>query len=169
MSRLALAALFPFSPEGLWPWLVIAGGLSDVLDGWLARRWQVQSRMGGMLDAVSDKLFILSALATVAAGGRFSLWWIPLILVRDIVVAATAVYAACSRSWAAFDRMVVRWSGKLATAGQFLLLLAALLLPCSLCMMLWTAALLSSVAAGHYGWILRQALRDRKAAPERDV
>jgi phosphatidylglycerophosphate synthase len=57
--RLVLACLFPFVPEQLWMWLIIGSGGSDVLDGWIARHWQVQSRAGAILDAVADKLFIL--------------------------------------------------------------------------------------------------------------
>jgi len=68
--RLILAGVFPFAPEPVWLWLIIGSGVSDVLDGWIARRWQVQSRLGAILDAVADKLFILVALLTIALAGK---------------------------------------------------------------------------------------------------
>ncbi len=149
--RLVLACAFPFAPEQLWIWLIIGSGGSDVLDGWIARRWQVQSRLGAILDGVADKLFILVALLTIAGAGKFSLWLVPPLLARDLLVAFTAVYAATIRSWESFNKMDVRWSGKLATAGQFLLLLVAVLFPAGIQIVLWFAILLSVIAAADYG------------------
>ncbi|MBW2328610.1 MAG: CDP-alcohol phosphatidyltransferase family protein [Deltaproteobacteria bacterium] len=159
--RLILACMFPFVPEHLWMWLIIGSGGSDVLDGWVARHWQVQSRSGAILDAVADKLFILIALLTVAGAGKFSLWWLPLLLARDLLVAFTAAYAASIKSWESFNEMDVRWSGKLATAGQFLLLLVAVLFPAGIWFALWLAILFSVVAAADYGRLFILELRRR--------
>ena len=52
--RLVIAFVFPFVPDYYWLWLVLTGGCSDFLDGWIARRWQVASWQGGLLDAVAD-------------------------------------------------------------------------------------------------------------------
>jgi len=70
--RLGFAVAFPFVPESWWIALVLAAGFSDWLDGWIARRFQATSWIGGLLDGVSDKAFVLSALFTRAgwAGGR---------------------------------------------------------------------------------------------------
>lgn len=159
--RLVLAGVFPFSPEGLWPWLIIGSGCSDVLDGWIARRWQVQSWLGGILDAVADKLFILVALLTVAGSGKFPLWWVPLLLARDLLVVFTAIYAAFIGSWESFHRMDARWSGKLTTAGQFLLLIVVVLSKGGIPVILWAAILISIVAACDYGWLFILELRRR--------
>jgi len=161
--RLILAFGFAFVPEQLWVWLIIGSGSSDVLDGWIARRWQVQSRVGAILDGVADKLFILVALLTVAAAGRFSLWWVPPLLARDLLVAFTAVYAAAIGSWESFHKMEVRWPGKLATAGQFLLLLTVVLLPVGIQVVLWLAILFSVGAAVDYGRLFVLELRWRAA------
>ncbi len=162
--RLFLACLFPFAPEYLWIWLIIGSGSSDVLDGWIARRWQVQSRTGAILDGVADKLFILIALVTVAAAGKFSLWWVLPLLARDLLVAFTALYAASIRSWQSFNEMDVRRPGKLATAGQFLLLLSVVLFPAAIRFVLWPVILLSVMAAIDYGRLFIIELRRRAAA-----
>jgi CDP-diacylglycerol--glycerol-3-phosphate 3-phosphatidyltransferase len=162
--RLILAGVFPFAPEQLWVWLIIAGGGSDVLDGWIARRWQVQSRLGAILDGVADKLFVLIALLTVAGAGKFSLWWVLPLLSRDLLVAFTAVYAASVRSWESFNKMDVRWPGKLATTGQFLLLLTVVLYPEAIQIVLWLAILLSVVSAIDYGQLFIQELHQRARA-----
>jgi len=157
--RLILAGVFPFAPEPVWLWLIICSGGSDILDGWVARRWHAQSQLGGTLDAVADKLFILAALLTMAWADKFSLWWVPLLLARDLLVASTAVYAVAVRSWGALNTMEVRWSGKIATAGQFLLLFTAVLFPHATGVVLFFVILLSVVAACDYGRLFFLELR----------
>lgn len=48
------------NPEQLWLILVLSGlvGLSDLLDGWIARRLKIESSIGGVLDRLRDKIFI---------------------------------------------------------------------------------------------------------------
>jgi CDP-diacylglycerol--glycerol-3-phosphate 3-phosphatidyltransferase/cardiolipin synthase len=60
--------------------------------------------------------------------------------------------------------MDVRWSGKLATAGQFLLLLVAVLFPAGIRLALWLAILFSVVAAVDYGRLFILELRRRAEA-----
>ncbi|MBU0943197.1 MAG: CDP-alcohol phosphatidyltransferase family protein [Proteobacteria bacterium] len=161
-TRILLACVFPFSPEWLWLWLVLGSGCSDFLDGWVARRWQVQSWQGGLLDGVADKLFILCALTTFIAAGKFSAWWLPALLSRDLLVAFTAIYALSIRSWESFKKMDARWSGKIATLAQFLLFLVVLLFPHKIWPALCGAALFSVGAAGDYGWLFLLELRLRE-------
>ncbi len=161
-GRILLACAFPFSSEAWWFWLVLGSGLSDFLDGWVARRWQVQSWQGGLLDGIADKLFILCVLITFVAAGKFSVWWIPALLARDLLVAFTAVYAVWIKSWGAFKKMEARWSGKVATFGQFLLFLVVLLFPDNIWFALCVAALFSGVAACDYGWLFFMELRQRR-------
>lgn len=159
--RLALACYFPFAPPQWWFWLILASGGSDFLDGWCARRWKVSSWQGGLLDAVADKMFMLSALFTFAIAGLFPAWWIPAIIARDLTVASAAGYAAAVGSWDSFREMGARLSGKLATAGQFLLLLTMAVLPAAIPIILILTILCSAYAAGDYGLLFYQALRRR--------
>lgn len=54
---LALAGL-----ERVFAWVLVAALLSDLLDGWIARRFHLESSLGAMLDSVADMLMILTAL-----------------------------------------------------------------------------------------------------------
>jgi phosphatidylglycerophosphate synthase len=159
--RLILSFLFPVVPESTWIWLIIGGGGSDALDGWIARRWHAQSKTGVILDAVADKFFVLSALLTISAHGKFPLFLIPLLLARDLLVAGTAMYAAFIREWGAFHHMDVRWSGKLTTIAQFFLLLTAVLWSDKVHFTLWPAILFSGAAAADYGQLFMLELRRR--------
>lgn len=158
-GRILLACAFPFSPESAWLWLVLISGFSDFLDGWVARHWQVQSWQGGLLDAIADKLFVLCVLTSFIAVGKFSIWWLPILLARDLLVASTAIYALSIRSWESFKKMDARWSGKAATFGQFFFFLVVLLFPDGRYFALGFAALLSGVAACDYGWLFLHELR----------
>ena len=168
MLRLGLAFFFPFCPEHLWILLILGSGASDFLDGWCARRWKTTSWQGGLLDAVADKTFMFVALTTVAMTGKFSIWWIPAVIARDLTVGIAAGYAALIRSWDSFRNMGARWPGKLATAGQFLLLITVVLLPGMTPAVLFITVLCSAIAAGDYGLLFLQALRqqhtDKKAS-----
>ncbi|MEN8198626.1 MAG: CDP-alcohol phosphatidyltransferase family protein [Thermodesulfobacteriota bacterium] len=169
-GRILLALYFPFSPENFWLPLVLISGFSDVLDGWIARRYQVQSWQGSILDGIGDKLFVLCVLITFAAAGKISAWWLPLLLARDLVVAYTAAYAVSIRSWESFQKMEHRISGKLATVGQFLLFLTVLLFPAGIYPALGCAVLFSVTAAVDYGrlFLLEQRLRAKELESDKN-
>jgi CDP-diacylglycerol--glycerol-3-phosphate 3-phosphatidyltransferase len=64
----------------------VAGGLSDGLDGYLARRHGMTTRTGMWLDPLSDKLFVSAAVIALVVVDRFPLWAALVILVREVAV-----------------------------------------------------------------------------------
>ncbi len=150
LFRLCLALFFPFVPDKFWIWFILCGGASDFLDGWIARRWNLTSWQGSLIDAIADKLFVFAALLTFVLAGKFSGWLVPLVIARDLTVALIACYALYSRAWDSFRKMDARWAGKIATAGQFLLMLAVALIPQFTDPVLYLAALISFIAALDY-------------------
>ncbi len=149
--RLVTSVLLPFLPQALWVWLIIAAGASDVADGWLARRWNVESWLGGLLDAVADKVFVVVVLIAFVIAGNFSPLWIPFVLARELVVAVTVLYVFLSGKWKSYKTICVRTSGKLATGGQFILFLIVLLYPPGTDVALVFASMCSLWAAFDYG------------------
>ena len=87
---------------GLWLRLValaifITAGLTDILDGYLARAWQQQSSLGRMLDPIADKLLVASCLLMLAADGTIKGWSLLaaiIILCREILVSGLREYLA---------------------------------------------------------------------------
>ena len=125
--RIGAAFAFPFvHPSWRLP-LVLAGALSDGLDGYVARRFGVESTLGGLLDAVADKVLTLVVLVTLTAEGRVDLWHLPLLLARDLVVLFVCLYFASRREWRAFTGMSARLPGKATTVFLFAWFVAALL------------------------------------------
>ncbi len=66
--------------------LVGVAGFSDGLDGYLAKRFGWQSRLGGLLDPLADKLLLVSAFVTVTYLGLVPVWLTAVIVIRDIVI-----------------------------------------------------------------------------------
>jgi CDP-diacylglycerol--glycerol-3-phosphate 3-phosphatidyltransferase len=124
---LALAALLPFVPAPLRLPLVATAAFTDFLDGWIARRFGATTELGRLLDGVADKAFALAVVVTLTLTGEMRPWQGPLVLARDLVVAALAAWLAVRHSWAGFRLMQVRWAGKVTTLFTFLWFLALLL------------------------------------------
>lgn len=161
--RLAAALLFPFTPERFWFSLICVAGLSDVLDGWLARRWQAVTWQGALIDAIADKIFVLTVLLVLITRDKIHLLWLPLVLSRDLLVLYTAITIAIKNDWALFKEMSARTSGKLATLGQFTLFLAATLFPGTTTLALIFASTCSCYAAVDYGRLFVTELAARKS------
>ncbi len=64
-----------------------AAGLSDGLDGFIARHWHVTSDFGAWLDPAADKLLMLLCFAALLAAGAAPLWLVVLVVARDAGVA----------------------------------------------------------------------------------
>jgi cardiolipin synthase len=86
-----VACFFVKDDWGRWVamWIFIAAGVTDILDGYVARAWEQQSALGRMLDPVADKLIVSAALMMLAADGTIagiSLCAGVIILCREILV-----------------------------------------------------------------------------------
>jgi cardiolipin synthase len=91
-----------FWPETAWlRWVAlgifIAAGITDFLDGYLARAWSQQSRLGQMLDPIADKLLVSAVLMMLAADhtiASYSLSAAIVILCREILVSGLREFLA---------------------------------------------------------------------------
>ena len=71
--------------------LVIAGifviaALTDLLDGYIARRYQIVTTMGKFLDPIADKLVVNTAMILMIPIGRIPAWIVAIIIIRDFTV-----------------------------------------------------------------------------------
>ena len=67
-------------------YLFVFMGLSDALDGWLAKRYEWRSRLGSFLDPLADKIMLVSAFLMFAWLGLLPLWFILIIVLRDLLI-----------------------------------------------------------------------------------
>jgi len=106
--------------------LIIAAiaGLSDAIDGFLARRFGWRTWLGGILDPIADKLLLMAGFLWLAFAGDVPIWLAALVIGRDLVIVSGAVayYHLIGR----FDASPSPLS-KLTTLAQIVFVLAELL------------------------------------------
>lgn len=104
--------------------LLILAGLSDGLDGYLARRYQWFTPLGALLDPVADKLFIVTIMLVFGFKGILPWWIVLLILGRDVLIVGGAI----AYRWVTGAlEMKPLFISKVNTALQLILLAATLL------------------------------------------
>jgi CDP-diacylglycerol--glycerol-3-phosphate 3-phosphatidyltransferase len=153
-----------------WRWLgwgiFVIAAATDVLDGYLARRWQAITAFGKLADPLADKALVLSALAFLAIYDETPWWPIIIIAVREVVVTV-------GRLAVARDVVIpASFGGKAKTALQvaaifFLLLPTQAALVDTLGWWLLLISVVAAVVTGlDYGWrILGVARRHRAPKP----
>lgn len=96
----------------LWALVLLAfSGISDYLDGKLARRWNQISSLGRILDPAADRLYILATLTGLTWRGILPLWLTGLLLAREIML-LVMVWVLDRRGYAPPE---VNFLGKAAT------------------------------------------------------
>ena len=85
--------LLPFFPgeagSTFMAWVFIAAAVSDIVDGWLARRGQLVTHIGKLLDPLADKLLVSTALIVLLSIGRvppWAVWMVAVIIGRELAV-----------------------------------------------------------------------------------
>jgi CDP-diacylglycerol--glycerol-3-phosphate 3-phosphatidyltransferase len=66
--------------------LFIAAALTDLLDGYIARKYQIEPTMGKFLDPIADKLIVNTAMILMIPIGRIPAWIVAVIIIRDFAV-----------------------------------------------------------------------------------
>jgi len=112
--------LHPFFPSEAgstaMAWIFIAAAVSDIVDGWLARRGQQVTHIGVLLDPLADKLIVSTALIVLLAMGRVPLWatWMVVTIVgRELAVTGLRGIASAGGQIVAASSL-----GKLKTVVQ---------------------------------------------------
>jgi len=115
--------MFESKQACFWAAMVfLAASLTDWLDGYLARKWEVVTVLGKFLDPLADKLIVMAALIMLIPLDRVPAWAVFIILARDIIVSGI-------RSIASSEGIVIDASplGKYKTIFQMIAIVILLL------------------------------------------
>jgi CDP-diacylglycerol--glycerol-3-phosphate 3-phosphatidyltransferase len=104
--------------------LFFVAAATDWVDGHLARRWNVTSKLGSFLDTTADKLLVSGVLIALLGAGRVSPWIVAVIVGRELVLMGLRGVMAAEG-----EVMAPSYLGKLKTAIQFLAIELAILRP----------------------------------------
>lgn len=67
-------------------WIFVAAGVSDGLDGFIAKRFDRRTRLGALLDPVADKVLLVSVYVTLGVAGQLPTWLVILVVFRDVMI-----------------------------------------------------------------------------------
>jgi cardiolipin synthase len=111
-------------------WLILSGayvlafgafilaGLSDAVDGFLARRFRLQTELGEILDPIADKALLVSIFVALGIQEHLPAWLVILVATRDVLIVGAVVI-----SWFMERPVPMKplWISKVNTTGQILL------------------------------------------------
>lgn len=99
-------------------WLFILSGVSDAVDGFIAKHFDQQSELGAYLDPIADKALLASLFVTLAIQELIPVWLTVLVVSRDLFILAGVGVAALMGNPIDIDPLRV---SKFNTAGQIIL------------------------------------------------
>ncbi len=137
--------------------LFLVAGISDGLDGFLAKRYGWQSQLGGLLDPLADKVLLVSSYLSLALIGVVPVWLVLLVILRDLVIVTGAlVYHFRVTELEAEPSMI----SKTNTLAQIVLVLSVVLdrglmpLPdLFISAMIWLVVLTTLASGINYVWV----------------
>ncbi len=146
--------------------LFVLAGLSDAVDGWLARRQGGGNKLGAMLDPIADKVLMVSMFVTLAAVRVLPDWLAILVVFRDLLIVGGVMMLFLLGQPIVIHPLPI---SKLATALQIALIAFALLLsfahavpqvPAALILdfLIWAVTACTLISGALYVW---NAVRDR--------
>ena len=68
--------------------LFVVAGISDAVDGFIARRFDMRSELGAYLDPIADKALLVSIYVTLAVVGVLPVWLAIVVVSRDVMIVA---------------------------------------------------------------------------------
>lgn len=107
--------------------LIVAfvAGISDGLDGYLAKKFHWQGWLGGVLDPLADKFLMFSCYAVFAFQGVIPVWLFALVVMRDVMIVTGVTYYHFKVG--KIEEATPTWASKINTVLQILLILVLLL------------------------------------------
>lgn len=145
--------------------LFAVAGISDGLDGFLAKRFNWQSRLGGILDPLADKALLMSSFLVLGGFGLIPIWLVLLVIFRDLLIMGGAISYHFSVEDLQADPSLI---SKLNTLLQILLVLSVVTdagpypLPDALIDGLIWGTLVTTVTSGAgYVWTWTRKARDK--------
>lgn len=137
--------------------LVILSGVSDFLDGYIARWLKKTSRLGAIHDFTADKLFVLSALLVFSVEDMIPTWITFIFLYREIAVMGMRIYT----SFQNYEIKVIPL-GKFKTATLFLGLIMMLMNMDHYLIVIYFSLAAAVISFFDYSWKFRKVvLKDK--------
>lgn len=93
-------------------------GISDGVDGYLARKWNVISKFGRIFDPIADKALMFVTFITLGIAGKLPIWLVTLVISRDALIILSGFFTFLFKFPIHFSPV---WSSKINTFFQIIL------------------------------------------------
>ena len=141
--------------------LFAAASLTDMLDGKIARKYNLVTNFGKFMDPLADKLLVCSAMICLTAQGRLAAWIVIVIISREFIISGFRLVAS--------DNGVViaaSYWGKFKTVFQMLMILVLILdlgeaVRLAEQALIWAALILTVVSLADYMVKNREVLKEQ--------
>jgi len=155
MARMVLIVVFTvllIAHEDAWAIAALAAaGISDFLDGYLARRWNQVTRLGRILDPAADRMLTIAVVLGLGVRGIVPWWLVGVLFARDIVVGIALLWARSKHVESPQVTMMGKWATGLLYGFLPLAYLAAVAFPAL--QWLHTFAIVGAAFAGVLYWL----------------
>jgi cardiolipin synthase len=88
-------------------WVFAAAGVSDAVDGYIAKHFDSRSRLGALLDPLADKALLTSVYVALAVAGRLPSWLVFLVVLRDTLILAGFFWIQANGAPRRFDPLFI--------------------------------------------------------------
>ncbi|MBM3194535.1 MAG: CDP-alcohol phosphatidyltransferase family protein [Chlamydiae bacterium] len=124
LTRIPLALAFLTTSFEIRLLAILLAAVSDFFDGWIARRFNLESRLGAIMDPLTDKLFVLIASCVLLLEKDFHPFFFSLFFLRDaVLIIALIVHKKLLKSAEIGSNVY----GKLTTFLQFMILTSTII------------------------------------------
>ncbi|MBK9064791.1 MAG: CDP-alcohol phosphatidyltransferase family protein [Acidobacteria bacterium] len=140
--------------------IFLTAAVTDIVDGYVARRFGMGSPLGALLDPIADKLFLVSSFVVFALPGtptavRIPMWLLVLTIFRDVFILVICLVLFLALGIRSFPPSIL---GKLTTFLEISTVTAILLVnvkrldPVVATACMWLVAAFATISGLHYSW-----------------
>ncbi|MEE3000022.1 MAG: CDP-alcohol phosphatidyltransferase family protein [Pseudomonadota bacterium] len=104
-------------------WVFVFASISDALDGFIAKRFNLQTELGAYLDPIADKALLVSVFITLGQAGYLNSWLVLLVVFRDSLILVGAFLYHLIHENLTMEPLLI---SKINTAAQFFLVTVVL-------------------------------------------
>lgn len=104
--------------------IFLVASATDVLDGYLARKWNITTRWGQLMDPLADKCMQLAVILTLFSARQVPIWFLVILVVKELMMITGGIFLYSKKTYVKANN-----AGKLSTVVLFLVMTLLLLLP----------------------------------------
>ncbi|EKE72438.1 CDP-alcohol phosphatidyltransferase [Oceanibaculum indicum P24] len=104
-------------------WLFLLAGVSDAVDGYLARRFNARTEFGGYIDPIADKALLMSVYVTLGYLGSLPNWLVILVVFRDMLIVGGVILLQTMGYKVAMAPLLISKANTVAQVGLVLAVL----------------------------------------------